>query len=122
LSILSRRALARMPMADISGESSMKIGASERTSAALVRLTQSSLLKNPLRRRDESILASEHSRRMESCSRDISMENTATGIFASTATFLAILRASAVFPMLGLPAKMTRSEFWSPDVRLSRRL
>ncbi len=106
-------------MAERLGESSMKMGAAESTPAASVSRCQSSMLKNPLRSREESMRASEHSRRSESCSLDISSEKTATGTPASTAALRAMFRASAVLPMLGRAAKMMRSEFCSPEVRLS---
>ena len=79
--------------------------------AASVSRCQSSMLKKPLLMRDESIRASEQSIRNASCSLDISSENTATGMLASTAAFRAMFSASAVLPMLGRAARMMRSEF-----------
>ena len=69
---------------------------------------------------DEFTLASAVKRRSESCSFDISREKTATGIPSKTATFLAIFKASAVFPILGRAAKIIRSEGCKPDVKLSK--
>ena len=111
LSIFNRLDLARISMAERLGESSMKMGASLNTPAASVRFTQSFLLKKPLLIFEESTRASAHSIRMDNCSFDISKENIATGTLASMAAFLAIFKARAVFPMLGRPARMMRSEF-----------
>ena len=55
----------------------------------------------PARTFDWSTRASEHSRRRTSCSFDISSEKMATPVFASRAAYCAMLRANAVFPMLG---------------------
>ena len=54
--------------------------------------------------------------RRASCSLDISREKIATGIFASRAAYCAIFRAKAVFPMLGRPAMIIKSDFCNPEV------
>ncbi len=48
------------------------------------------------------------------------MLNTATGSFASRATFSAMLSEKAVLPMDGRPATMIRSPGCSPEVLASR--
>ena len=50
----------------------------------------------------------------------ISSEKTATGTFFSIAAYCAMLSTSAVFPIDGRAATMTRSAGWKPDVSSSR--
>ena len=121
LSILSRRVLARISMAVMLGVSSINIGTSLSMPAASVAFCQSSWLMNPVFKRLESMRASEVSKRMDSCSLDISRENTATGTRSSTATLRARFRAKAVFPILGRAARIMRSDFCRPEVSWSRR-
>ena len=52
----------------------------------------------------------EQSMRSVSCSFDISSEKIATAMLACSAACVAMLRASAVFPMPGRPATMIKSE------------
>ena len=113
---MSRRALAFISRTVIAGVSSMKIRASASLPAAVVSFGQSPSRRNPFLTRCESTRASEVSMRMAICSFDISRENIATGLSASMAACWAMLRAKEVFPMLGRPAMMMRSEFWNPDV------
>ena len=72
-------------MAESDGVSSINIGAFDNTPAASVILNQSSWVMKPLRSRDESIRDSLLSRRMDSCSFDISKEKTTVGTPASMA-------------------------------------
>jgi hypothetical protein len=54
--------------------------------------------------------------RNASCSRDISIENTATGLLKAIAAFSATLSANVVLPIEGRPATMTRSPGCNPAV------
>ncbi len=92
------------------------MGNSFKTPAASVAFCQSSWLIKPVLSLFESMRASEVSSLMESCSLDISKEKTATGLRSLRATFLAIFNAKAVFPMLGLAARIIKSDFCNPDV------
>ena len=58
--------------------------------------------------------------RLVSCTADISRENTATGIWWSTAALRAMFSARAVFPMDGRAARIMRSDFCHPMVMESR--
>ena len=55
-----------------------------------------------------STLASEQSMRVTSCNPDISSEKMPTACFSRSATFRAIVRASAVLPILGRAARTFR--------------
>ncbi len=98
----------------------MNRGASESSPTALVSLGQSSSWRLPLRILWASMRARLASRRMVSCSRGISRLKTATGSLRWRQTCSAMFRTKEVFPMLGRPAMMIRSEACSPEVRSSR--
>ncbi len=118
-SLFNRRDFALISRTEMFGESSIKMGAWDKTPAASVIFIQSSWVMNPLLKRDESILASLLSIRNDSCSLDISRENMATAELLSTAAFFAILSAKAVFPIPGRPARIIRSDFCKPAVNSS---
>jgi hypothetical protein len=100
----------------------MKMGASDRFPAAMVSFGQSLSLRKPVLRFVPSTKASEQSIRIPNCSFDISNEKIPIGIFFWIAAHCATLRQKAVFPMLGLPAIIIRSEGWKPAVNRSRSL
>ncbi len=60
---------------------------------------------------DASISASEHNTLCVNCTFDISRENMATGILDLIATFCAIFKANAVFPIEGRAARIIKSDF-----------
>jgi len=117
---MRRRARERTSMALSAGVSSMTMGASLRRPSAMDSLSQSSAASRPVRSLCWSRRPTEPIIRSASCVAPISMENTATGRPVSSATFSPMLMASAVLPMLGLPATTIRSPGCSPDVILSR--
>src|SRR5207245_3566512 len=80
LADVSRRALVRSSIAEMLGESSMKIWASDSAPIAWAMRGHSESLSRPLRKRYESTAASLHSKRVTSCCSDISSEKIATGI------------------------------------------
>ncbi len=85
---------------------------SDSRAAACASFGKSRSPRNPCRARALSTRASEHSMRSTSCSFDISSEKNATptGGSASIAAYAAIFSASAVLPMLGRAAMITRSD------------
>ena len=82
--------------------------------------SQSSWVRVPLRILESSTLASMARSLIPSCSLLISSENMTTLLCCFMAAFCAMLSIRADFPMDGRAARMTRSEFWKPDVILSR--
>ena len=76
----------------------------------------------PVRSRVESTRPSAHINRWVTSSRDISIENTATGNPSRMPTCDAMLSASEVFPMPGRAARMIRLDGWKPAVILSMSL
>ena len=100
----------------------MKIGAVFICAIALLMRAQSSSPKLPVRRWLWSTRPSDEIMRIASCSRDISIENTATGVLAEIAAFSAMLSANVVLPIDGRPATMIRSPGCRPAVMRSRSL
>ena len=98
----------------------MYIGATFICAIALLMRAQSSSPNMPVRRWLWSTRPSEEIMRIESCSRDISIENIATGTLPEIAAFSAMLSASVVLPIEGRPATMTRSPGCRPAVMRSR--
>ena len=86
------------------------------TVAAPAILSQSVSRRRPVRRRWFSTRASVLSRRVASCSRDISRENIATAFRSALATRSATFRAMEVLPMPGRAARRIRSERFSPVI------
>ena len=95
----SRRARERTSMALSAGVSSMRIGASDRRPSALDSFSQSSGPRRPVRSLCWSGVPTEPIMRIASCDAPISIENTTTGSFSSSATCSPMLSASAVLPM-----------------------
>ena len=102
--------------------SSIKMGSSVSRLAESVKRSHSLSLKNPVLNLVASILASNPNILMPSCCLDISREKTATAFPVLFAALYPILRARAVFPILGLPAIMIRSEGCRPAVNRSKAL
>ncbi len=117
---VSRRARERTSIAFRAGVSSIRIGASDSRPSAAESFSQSSAARRPVRSLCWSSRPTEPIIRSASCDAPISIENTATGSFASSATCSAMLSASAVLPIDGRPAMITRSPGCSPDVISSR--
>ena len=86
---------------------------------AWVSFCMSSLPRKPVRSLCESTWACEASMRMSSASFDISREKTPTTLPSRMAAFSAMFMASAVLPIEGRAAMMTRSLGWKPLVILS---
>ena len=87
--------------------------------AAPAIFSQSVSRREPVLRRLFSTRASEDSRRVASCSRLISRENTATVLRTALATFSAIFSAKEVLPMPGRAARRIRSDLFSPEMAIS---
>ena len=119
-SACSRRAFVRSSIVLMLGVSSMKMGASASLFMAGASRAKSISSRKPVRRRCESMLATEESRRSTSCSLLISRLKMPTTLPSLTAACSAKLRARLVLPMEGRAAMRTRSDFWSPVVMVSR--
>ena len=98
----------------------MKIGAFDSRSAAWLTRGQSSADSRPLRMREASTIATEHSMRWVSSSPLISRLKMATGLPSARATCSPTHRASAVLPIDGRAATTTRFDGRKPPVRRSR--
>ena len=98
----------------------MKISARLRLSAAQISFSQSLSSSSPIRRREESMLASAQSIRCTNCSLLISKEKKATDFFSRIAIFCAIFSTNAVLPILGRAAIKIKSEACRPEVRRSK--
>ena len=115
-----RRALVRSSMVLMLGVSSMKMGASASLFMAGASRAKSISSRKPVRRRCESMLATDESRRSTSCSLLISRLKMPTTLPSLTAACSAKLSARLVLPMDGRAATRTRSDFWRPVVIVSR--
>ena len=111
--------MAFISATDSMGLSSMRMSTLFKTVAAAAIFSQSVSRRAPVFRRVFSTSASEDSKRVASCSRDISRENTATVFFALFATFSATFRAKEVLPMPGRAASRMRSDLFRPVILLS---
>ena len=112
----SRRHLAFMSATDSMGLSSIRMSTLFKIVAAPAIFSQSVSRREPVLRRLFSTRASEDSRRVASCSRLISRENTATVLRTALATFSAIFSAKEVLPMPGRAASRIRSDLFSPVI------
>jgi hypothetical protein len=116
---LRRRVFERTSIIVTEPVSSTKMGAFASLSQAAVSRGQSSAASFPVRSRCDSTFASLHISRCVTSAFDISSVNSATGISCLSATFAAMQRASADFPMLGRAATMMRLPGWKPEVSRS---
>lgn len=115
-----RRAFDLNSITESPSVSSMNNGAfSVNALKFLSSLFQSSLSSCPLISFLPSISQTFDNKRFANCTSDISKEKNAIGIPWSIAMFLANESANAVFPMAGLPAIITRSDFCQPHVMSS---
>ena len=104
------------------GVSSINIGALAKRSIFLSNLLHSSSSSWPLRILEPAISKVLDINLFANCTLSISREKNAIGTRASTAKFLARDKAKDVFPMAGLPARITKSDFCHPLVSSSRRV
>ena len=98
----------------------MKMGAFDRRSAAWLTRGQSSADSRPLRMREASTIATEHSMRWVSSSPLISRLKMATGFSSASATCSAMHSARAVLPIEGRAATTMRLAARKPPVSRSR--
>ena len=108
--------MAFMSATDSMGLSSMRMSTLFKMVAAPAIFSQSVSRREPVLRRLFSTQASEDKRRMASCSRDISRENTATVFWVLLATFKAMFSAKEVLPMPGRAASRMRSDLLRPVI------
>ena len=97
----------------------MKRGASERRPAAVVSFGQSVSPKKPFRKRCESTLASEASRRKRKLFFGHFQRKNGDWCLTFQRRILSDVQGKAVFPMLGRPAIMISSDFCKPEVKSS---
>ena len=130
---LSRRQRVRMADSVIAGVSSISSGSEPMSRLTWTNLSKSFWPISPRRMRSPDTRASSESSRIASCSELISSEKIATVPFglasgsmarAASSRLLAapnaILVASAVLPMPGRPARISRSDGCSPPVLMSK--
>ena len=115
-----RRSLAFISATVMEGLSSIRISVWLREAAAMEILLHSSSVSLPVASFLPSTKLSLASRRMTSCSRDISRLKMATVFLYFFATFRPIFRAKADLPMAGRAATRRRSDLFRPLIFMSK--
>ena len=115
-----RRHLALMSATVTEGLSSIRMSVWLRAAEAMHSLLHSSSLSLPVASFCSSTKPSLASRRMASCSRDISRLKMATVFLYFFATLTPIFSAKADLPMAGRAAMSRRSDLFSPLIRVSK--
>ena len=116
---LSRRHWAFISETVSEGLSSMRISVALSAPAAVPTRRHSSSERRPVWSFLLSTRPSPASRRMTSCSRVISSENTATVLPVDFAALSAMFRPMLVLPMPGRAARRIRSDLFRPEMAIS---